>query len=166
VTTWNSIRPNRGWFAGAGTLYCAILDRLDFRTAISSCNEAAKCDSGANRRLYCGVLEFETTNDCCPINLLVNSRSGAFMRHKKRNTIALLVISMILFAFEAGIWARSTIHARSETDKQNILGRHQPNELPAIAGIFLLIAAAVVAATPPSRDRRRQKNICAQRGTP
>ncbi len=80
------------------------------------------------------------------------------MRHKKRNAIALLVISLILFAFEAGIWARSTIHARSETDKQNIQS-HQPNEIPAIAGAFLLIAAAVVAATPQSRDRRQPKNI-------
>jgi hypothetical protein len=44
------------------------------------------------------------------------------MRHRKRNAIALLVIALILFAFEGGIWARSTIHARSETDKQNIQG--------------------------------------------
>jgi hypothetical protein len=76
------------------------------------------------------------------------------MRHKKRNAIALLVISLILFSFEAGIWARSTMHARSETDKQNILGHHQPTEIPAIAGMFLLIIAGIVAATPPSRDRQ------------
>jgi ABC-type phosphate transport system permease subunit len=79
------------------------------------------------------------------------------MRHRKRNAIALLVISLVLFAFEAGIWARSTIHARTETDKQNILGHQQPNEIPAIAGTFLLIAAAAVAATPLSRERRHRK---------
>jgi hypothetical protein len=93
------------------------------------------------------------------VRLKAHPESEAFMRHKKRNAIALLVISLILFAFEAGIWARSTIHARSETDKQNIQGHHQPNEIPAIAGAFLLIAAAVVAATPQSRDRRQPKNI-------
>lgn len=82
------------------------------------------------------------------------------MRHRKGKVIALLAISLVLFAFEAGIWARSTIHARSETDKQNIQGHHQPNEIPAIAGAFLLIAAAVVAATPQStRGRRQPKNI-------
>jgi hypothetical protein len=80
------------------------------------------------------------------------------MRHKKRTTIALSVVSLILFAFEAGIWAKSTSHARSETDKQNILGRHQPTEIPAIAGAFLLIAAAIVGSTPKSRDRRQTKN--------
>jgi hypothetical protein len=69
------------------------------------------------------------------------------MRHRKRNAIALLVISLVLFAFEAGIWARSTIHARTETDKQNILGHQQPNE----------IAAAAVAARPLSRERRHRK---------
>jgi hypothetical protein len=87
------------------------------------------------------------------------------MRHRKRNAIASLVISLILFAFEGGIWARSTIHARSETDKQNIQAHHQPNEIPAIAGAFLLIAAAVVAATPQSRDRLQPKNINVPRGT-
>jgi hypothetical protein len=81
------------------------------------------------------------------------------MRHKKRNAIALLVISLILFALEAGIWARSTSHARSETDKQNILGQHQPSEIPAIASGFLLVAAAIVASTPKSRDRRNARNI-------
>jgi hypothetical protein len=79
------------------------------------------------------------------------------MRHKKRNAIALLVISLILFSFEAGIWARSTKDARSETDKQNILGHHQPTEMPAITGTILLIMAAFVAATPQSRDRQHAK---------
>ena len=66
------------------------------------------------------------------------------MRHRKRNAIALLVVALILFAFEAGIWARSTIQARSETDKQNIQGHHRPNEIPPIAG------AAVQARTEPA----------------
>jgi hypothetical protein len=89
--------------------------------------------------------------------------SEAIMRHRKRNAIALLVISLILFAFEAGIWARSTLNAGSETDKQNILGHHQPTEIPAIAGTALLIIAAVVAATPQSRHRRHTSNISATR---
>jgi hypothetical protein len=93
-----------------------------------------------------------------PVRLKARSESEAIMRDKKRNAIALLVISLILFAFEAGIWARSTSHARSETDKQNILGRHQPTEIPAIAGASLLIIAAVVASTPKSRNRRHAKN--------
>jgi hypothetical protein len=85
--------------------------------------------------------------------------------NKKRIAIALLTISPILFAFEASIWVRSTMHARSETDKQNIMGHHQPNEIPAIAGAFLLIAAAVVAGTPQStsRDPRQPKKTLAQR---
>jgi hypothetical protein len=83
------------------------------------------------------------------------------MRHaKKRISIALLVLSLFFFAYEAAIWVKSVSSARSETDKQNILGRHQPNEIPAIAGIVLLLTAAVVASTPNhSRPQNRaQKN--------
>lgn len=85
--------------------------------------------------------------------------SEDLMRRKKRNAIVLLVISLILFTFEASIWARSTARARSETDKQNIFGRYQPTEIPAIAGALLLFAAMAVAATPQSRKRKHSKNI-------
>jgi hypothetical protein len=37
---------------------CAILDRRDFRAAISYRNEALKCCAGANRSFCCGGLEF------------------------------------------------------------------------------------------------------------
>jgi hypothetical protein len=79
------------------------------------------------------------------------------MRHaKKRISIALFVLSLILFAYEATIWTKFTANARSETDKQNILGQRQPNEIPAIAGIVLLLTAAVVASTPS--HSRPEKN--------
>jgi hypothetical protein len=71
------------------------------------------------------------------------------MRHaKKRISIALLILSLFFFGYEAAIWVKSTANARTETDKQNILGHRQPNEIPAIAGIVLLLTAAVVASTP------------------
>jgi hypothetical protein len=74
------------------------------------------------------------------------------IKHRRGYTIALLVLSLILFGVEAGLWTKPTMHARSETDKANILGASQPNELPAIAGILLLVAAAVVASIPQSRS--------------
>jgi len=79
------------------------------------------------------------------------------MRHRKRNVIGLLVISLILFAVEAGIWVRSTSHARSETDKQNILGQHAPSEIPAIAGIVLLTTAVIIGSIPLPGERRREE---------
>lgn len=70
------------------------------------------------------------------------------MRNRKRNATGLFVTSLILFAIQAGIWARATRHAHSETDKQNIEIRHQPNEMAGIAGMFLLLAAGVIASIP------------------
>ncbi len=70
------------------------------------------------------------------------------MRKRKQIAIALFVVAIFLFGIQAGIWAKSTSQARSETDKQNIEQRHPPNELAGVAGIFLLIAAGVVASMP------------------
>jgi hypothetical protein len=71
------------------------------------------------------------------------------LRHKKGITIALFALSLVLFAIQAGIWIQSTSHARTETDKQNIVGHHQPNEFAAVAGTLLLVGAAVIASIPP-----------------
>jgi hypothetical protein len=76
------------------------------------------------------------------------------MKHKRGFSIALFVLALIFYGVQAGIWTKSTIHARSETDKANILGAHQPNEIPAIAGTLLLVAAAVVASIPQSRGHQ------------
>jgi hypothetical protein len=59
------------------------------------------------------------------------------------------MLSLILCAMQAGIWARSTIHARSETEKANLESQHPPNEIAGVAGIFLLVTAGVIASIPP-----------------
>ena len=80
------------------------------------------------------------------------------MRHQKKNAIALLLLGVVLCAIQAGVWARSTAPARSETDKQNAEQRHQPNEMAGLAGTFLLIAAGAVASIPRRsiKDARRR----------
>jgi hypothetical protein len=60
--------------------------------------------------------------------------------------------SLILCAIQAGIWARSTIYAHSETDKTNIESQHPPNEIAGIVGLFLLFTTGVIASIPTSRD--------------
>ena len=71
------------------------------------------------------------------------------MRHKKGIAIAVFVLSLFLFAVQGALWVRSTAHAHSETDKQNIEVQHPPNEIPGIAATLILIAAAVIASVPP-----------------
>jgi hypothetical protein len=71
---------------------------------------------------------------------------------QKTNIIALLVLSLILCAIQAGVWARSTIYARSETDKTNIESQYPPNEIAGIVGLFLLFTTGVIASIPTSRD--------------
>ena len=70
------------------------------------------------------------------------------MRHRKAISIATLVAALILFAIEIGLWTKTIAPAHTETDKQNIEERNPPNELPAIAGMCLLVAAAVIASIP------------------
>ena len=70
------------------------------------------------------------------------------MRHRKRNAIAVFVVALLLYAVQAGLWGRSTSHARSETDKQNVEGHHPPNEMAGMAATFLLVVAGAIAAIP------------------
>jgi hypothetical protein len=74
--------------------------------------------------------------------------SEAYMRHRKALSIATLVAALILFGIEIGLWVKNVGPAHTETDKQNIEGHHQPNEIPAIAGMCLLVTAAVIASIP------------------
>jgi hypothetical protein len=74
------------------------------------------------------------------------------LKNKKRNVIALLILSLILCGIQAGIWARSTIYAHSETDKTNIESQHPPNEIAGIVGLVLLFTTGVIASIPTSRD--------------
>jgi hypothetical protein len=71
-------------------------------------------------------------------------------RLRKRTAIALFIASLVLFVAQAVIWGRSAPHARSETDKQNIVGHHQPDEIPGLAGMCLLVVAAVIVSIPLS----------------
>jgi hypothetical protein len=70
------------------------------------------------------------------------------MRHRKGISIAILVAGLILIGVEIGLWTKTIAPARTETDKQNIEGHHPPNEIPAIAGMCLLVTAAVIASIP------------------
>jgi len=72
----------------------------------------------------------------------------AQMRHRKGISIAILVAGLILIGVEIGLWTKTIAPARTETDKQNIEGHHPPNEIPAIAGMCLLVTAAVIASIP------------------
>ena len=72
---------------------------------------------------------------------------------RNENAIALLVLALLCYALQAGLWVRPTTQAHSETDKANILEQRQPNEIPAVMGTVLLIAAAVVASVPQSTRR-------------
>jgi hypothetical protein len=71
-------------------------------------------------------------------------------RLRKRTAIALFIASLVLFVAQAVIWGRSAPDARSETDKQNIVGHHQPDEIPGLAGMCLLVVAAVIVSIPLS----------------
>ena len=84
------------------------------------------------------------------------------MRFKKKriNLIALIIFSLVLCAIQAGVWARSTIHACSETDKANIESQHPPSEIAGLAGIFLLLTAAgVIASIPQSRNSKTARGL-------
>jgi len=67
--------------------------------------------------------------------------------------IVLMVISLGLFAVQAGVWARATAHAKSETVLQNKLGSHHPNETAGLAGMLLLVltstALCIESISPP-----------------
>jgi hypothetical protein len=77
------------------------------------------------------------------------------MKHKKRIVYALFVISLILFAGEAGIWWGTASRAHNETEKQRIEILHPPNEMPGLVGTCFLLAAAVLASMPQRHSSRR-----------
>jgi hypothetical protein len=75
------------------------------------------------------------------------------MRTAKRRAIVLIALALVLFGLQAGVWKRSIAHDHSETAKQNSESQHPPTEIPAVAGICLLLAAgAVVVMRPPFGD--------------
>ncbi len=80
------------------------------------------------------------------------------MFQRKRPSVALLVLSLLLFGVQAGLWAHSTAHARTETDKQNLMGKNPPTEVPGAAGMLLLVAAAVIASRPLRALRARHRS--------
>jgi hypothetical protein len=67
--------------------------------------------------------------------------------------IVLVVVSLGLFAVQAGIWAKATAHAKSETVTQNKLGSHRPSEIAGLAGMLLLVvtgtALCIESINPP-----------------
>jgi hypothetical protein len=89
----------------------------------------------------------------------MKGRFGEFMRHKRGISMALFVVALILFAFQAALWARSESHARTETDEQNLVIQHPPNEMAGLAGLGLLLVAAIVAATAQHTKDRRPHSI-------
>ena len=70
------------------------------------------------------------------------------MNITKRRAVTFTVIALLLCALQAGIWMRSTAHARSQTDVANKESQHPPTEIPGIAGLSLLIAVGVLVSIP------------------
>jgi uncharacterized protein len=71
------------------------------------------------------------------------------MRFPKRIVvISLFVLSLLFYAVQGAVWMRSTAHARSETDKQNMEQSHPPTYVPAIVASGLLVVAAALASIP------------------
>jgi len=67
--------------------------------------------------------------------------------------IVLVVISLGLFAVQAGVWAKATAHTRSETETANKVGSHRPSETAGLAGMLLLVmtgtALCIESISPP-----------------
>ncbi|MGH9743325.1 MAG: hypothetical protein ACRD51_13355 [Candidatus Acidiferrum sp.] len=72
------------------------------------------------------------------------------MQSAKRYAVVLIVLALILCAFQAIVWSRSVVHDHSETAKQNSESQHPPTEIPGIAGICLLLAAGGIAVNTTS----------------
>jgi uncharacterized membrane protein YidH (DUF202 family) len=70
------------------------------------------------------------------------------IRNRRNKAIAVFIVSLVLFAIQAGLWMRATAHARNETDKQNLEEHRPPTEIAGVAGLFLLVVAGVIAAVP------------------
>jgi hypothetical protein len=83
------------------------------------------------------------------------------MRNKVKKVVSfmLLFVAMILFSAQAGIWARSTRFANTESDKINILSSHPPDELPGLIGLGVLTLAAVIASIPAKSRTQQHRHI-------
>lgn len=71
------------------------------------------------------------------------------MESAKRHAVVLILVALVLFALQAGVWSRSVVHDYSETAKQNSESQHPPSEIPGVAGICLLLAAGALVVRPP-----------------
>jgi hypothetical protein len=71
-------------------------------------------------------------------------------KNRRAFGIALVVISLVLMAIQAGLWRHSTHQASSETQKIDIESEHSPTEVPGVAGFTLLIVAGALVSYPGS----------------
>jgi hypothetical protein len=76
------------------------------------------------------------------------------LKVKKVVSFVLLFVAMILFSAQAGIWARSTKNAVTESDRINIVSAHPPDEIPGLVGMGVLVFAAVIASVPAKSSGR------------
>jgi hypothetical protein len=64
----------------------------------------------------------------------------------------MVVAPLILCGIQAGIWIKSTSHARSLSEIQNRENKQPPNELAGVVGMLLLIVEGT-ALSIPGHDR-------------
>ncbi|HEY2459220.1 MAG TPA: hypothetical protein VGI16_00350 [Candidatus Acidoferrum sp.] len=69
------------------------------------------------------------------------------MSFGKREAVVTIVLAVILFIVQGGIYWRTQGVTRTETQKQNLDSRHRPNEIPGLIGLVLLVGAAVLRIT-------------------
>ena len=74
--------------------------------------------------------------------------SEVYMRVTTSRSILMIAAPLIFFAIQAGMWIKSTNHARSETELQNRESRHRPSEIAGLTGMLLLVAEATVLSIP------------------
>ena len=70
------------------------------------------------------------------------------MRVTKWGAIVMVVVPLVLFVIQAGIWIKSTSHASSQTVIVNRESQHRPSEIAGIAGMLLLIAEGTILSIP------------------
>src|SRR4051794_592428 len=69
-------------------------------------------------------------------------RAGGTMRLTKKGAIILVVISLVLIAVQAGIWAKAASHFRSGRQTGNRINPHHPSEIAGVSGLLLLTLTA------------------------
>jgi uncharacterized membrane protein YidH (DUF202 family) len=70
------------------------------------------------------------------------------MRLTNRGAIIVIVLSLALCALQAGLWAKTEAHVRSETEMQARESRNPPSEIPGVVGLGLLVVAGVLLSFP------------------